>query len=125
MPVKQLRRISTRVAGVKLNKRGTRTRRGATCARCVVGAACVARCFQSAAPRAAGCIYREISGLPLAQWAPLVLGLSLSRQASKRLSKQLSLSVAVTGRATNCMGTERGGGVVGGSYGGKLGGVVK
>lgn len=24
----------------------------------------------------AGCIYREISGLPLAQWAPLALGLS-------------------------------------------------
>lgn len=91
----------------------------------VVGAACVARCFQSAAPRAAGCIYREISGLPLAQWAPLVLGLSLSRQAGKRLSKQLSLSAPVTARATNCMGTERGGGRDGwggGSHGGTWGG---
>lgn len=46
----------------------------------------------------AGCIYREISGLPLAQWAPLVLGLSLSRQAGELLSKQLFHSAPVTGR---------------------------
>lgn len=68
----------------------------------VIASVCGAQCFQSAAPRAAGCIYREISGLPLPQWAPLVLGLSLSRQAGKPLCKQLSLSAPVTKRPSNC-----------------------
>lgn len=49
--------------------------------------------------RTAGCISREISGLPLAQWPPLVLGLSLSRQAGELLSKQIFHSIS--GRLVN------------------------
>lgn len=39
----------------------------------------------------AGCIYRKISGLPLAQWAPLVLGLSFVT-AGVRTAFQTALS---------------------------------
>lgn len=59
-------------------------------------------CASSLLVWTAGRIYREIRGLPLAQWAPLVLGLSLSRQADGLLSKQLFLSAPVTGRPANC-----------------------
>lgn len=59
-------------------------------------------CASSLLVWTAGRIYREIRGLPLAQWAPLVLGLSLSRQAGGLLSKQLFHSARVTGRPANC-----------------------
>lgn len=49
----------------------------------------------------AGCIYREISGLPLAQWPSLVWGLSLSRQAGQLLSKQSFHSAWLAGRPIN------------------------
>lgn len=40
---------------------------------------------------AAGCMYREISSLPLAEWAPLVLGLSFVT-AGGRTAFQTALS---------------------------------
>lgn len=116
MPVRQLRRIRPESpAENSINVgRGRATVRHAHSALSAQHALLAASSLLR--PRAVGCIYRGISGLPLAQWAPLVLGLSLSRQASKRLSKQLSLSAAVTGRATNCMGTEMGGVAGGGKW---------
>lgn len=48
----------------------------------------------------AGCIYREISGLPLAQWAPLVLGLSFVT-AGGRTAFQTSLSFSFANWVTH------------------------
>lgn len=49
---------------------------------------------------AAGCMYREISGLPLAQWAPLVLGLSFVT-AGGRTALQTALSLGPSNWVTH------------------------
>lgn len=46
----------------------------------------------------AGCIYREIIGLPLAQWAPLVLGLNFVTTGG-----QVALQTALLFSRSNCL----------------------
>lgn len=50
--------------------------------------------------RTAGCLYREISGLPLAQWAPLVLGLSIVTTGGRTALQQPFHSASATGWPT-------------------------
>ncbi len=60
----------------------------------------VVLCASSLLVRTAGCIYREISGLPLAEWAPLVLGLSFVT-AGRRTAFQTALSFSPSNWVTH------------------------